>query len=142
MFHFNLTIILMILAWMISDIVNRWRCCAGCMEKWNRLHCCPNGLPWLRDSLILLLYAIYGFRTGIMTGGTDTWFINYQVNWIPSFGISFHVALDGLSTGNATAHIFPRYIVCALFVERDQRRDRILLFQSYYGHWPASVVCL
>jgi len=29
---------------------------------------------------------------------TDTWFINYQVNWIPSFGISFHVALDGLST--------------------------------------------
>lgn len=28
----------------------------------------------------------------------ESWFINYQVNWIPSFGISFHLALDGLST--------------------------------------------
>jgi NADH-quinone oxidoreductase subunit M len=27
----------------------------------------------------------------------ESWFINYQLNWIPSFGISFHVALDGLS---------------------------------------------
>lgn len=26
-----------------------------------------------------------------------SWFINYQLSWIPSFGISFHVAMDGLS---------------------------------------------
>ncbi|MDB5250197.1 MAG: dehydrogenase [Segetibacter sp.] len=29
--------------------------------------------------------------------GSNVWFINYQANWIPSFGISFHLALDGLS---------------------------------------------
>lgn len=29
--------------------------------------------------------------------GTNTWIINYKTNWIPSFGIGFHVALDGLS---------------------------------------------
>jgi NADH-quinone oxidoreductase subunit M len=32
-----------------------------------------------------------------MESGSDTWLITYQTNWIPSFGISFHLALDGLS---------------------------------------------
>jgi len=26
-----------------------------------------------------------------------SWFIDYQVNWIPSFGIGFHLSLDGIS---------------------------------------------
>jgi NADH-quinone oxidoreductase subunit M len=32
-----------------------------------------------------------------MESGSDTWLINYQTSWIPSFGISFHLAMDGLS---------------------------------------------
>lgn len=28
---------------------------------------------------------------------SNTWFVNYQSNWIPAFGISFHVGIDGLS---------------------------------------------
>lgn len=28
---------------------------------------------------------------------SNSWFINYQANWIPAFGISFHLGLDGLS---------------------------------------------
>ena len=30
--------------------------------------------------------------------GNHSWFINFQARWIPAFGISFHLALDGLST--------------------------------------------
>ena len=29
---------------------------------------------------------------------TNEWFIDYKLEWIPAFGISFHLALDGLST--------------------------------------------
>jgi NADH-quinone oxidoreductase subunit M len=32
-----------------------------------------------------------------LINSTNAWFINYQVNWIPAFGITFHLALDGLS---------------------------------------------
>lgn len=36
-------------------------------------------------------------QQGQTSSGVQTWLENYQVNWIPSFGISFHVAVDGLS---------------------------------------------
>lgn len=30
-------------------------------------------------------------------GSTSTWLLDYSIPWIPQFGISFHLALDGLS---------------------------------------------
>jgi NADH-quinone oxidoreductase subunit M len=44
--------------------------------------------------LILLLTALplKGFQ-----GGSNSWTVEYTANWIPNFGISFHLAMDGLS---------------------------------------------
>ena len=37
----------------------------------------------------------YQFRNA--TGATGNWLIDFNANWIPFFGIQFHLALDGLS---------------------------------------------
>ncbi len=84
----------MILAWMISILligglicwlVARWN---TAVVKWIAL------LATVID--LVLIFNIWIQERTLQT--TDTWFINYQVPWIPSFGISFHLALDGLST--------------------------------------------
>jgi NADH-quinone oxidoreductase subunit M len=37
------------------------------------------------------------FSIGNGSAATATWLLSYQVDWIPRFGISFHLAMDGLS---------------------------------------------
>src|SRR6185503_4116602 len=91
-FHLNLTIILMILAWMISILLIGGLLC-WLVVKWNIAL-----VKWIALLAVLIDFVLI---CNIWLGEkhmTDTWFINYQVSWIPSFGISFHVALDGLST--------------------------------------------
>ena len=47
-----------------------------------------------------LLWLQGDFRTadvGAVLGGTPVWMLEYQADWIPRFGISFHLGLDGLS---------------------------------------------
>ena len=44
---------------------------------------------------VIVCYWWLQYKNVSPAGGS--WFINYRVNWIPSFGISFHVAMDGLS---------------------------------------------
>ena len=44
---------------------------------------------------IISCYLYFQYKK--ITGTHDPWFINYKVGWIPSFGISFHLSLDGLS---------------------------------------------
>ena len=46
-------------------------------------------------NFVLSCNLFYEFRNA--TGGTGDWLINYNINWIPYFGIQFHIALDGLS---------------------------------------------
>ena len=46
-------------------------------------------------NFILSCSIFYDFRNA--TGSTGEWLIDYNLNWIPYFGIQFHVALDGLS---------------------------------------------
>ena len=43
-----------------------------------------------------LILAISLYLNRADTGNSD-WLMDYNVNWIPHFGISFHLALDGLS---------------------------------------------
>lgn len=52
--------------------------------------------------LAILLDFVIAVNLWLQNAGTsltnpNTWFINYQANWIPSYGITFHLALDGLS---------------------------------------------
>src|SRR5687767_1342732 len=84
----------MILAWMICILsiggllcwlISRWN---SLLAKWIAL------IAVIIDFIIICNLWIQ--QQASVT--TESWFINYQVSWIPSFGISFHVALDGLST--------------------------------------------
>lgn len=45
---------------------------------------------------LALIFNIWLQQRSLQT--TNEWFIDYKLEWIPSFGISFHLALDGLST--------------------------------------------
>ncbi|GAO41118.1 complex I subunit 4 family protein [Flavihumibacter petaseus] len=52
-------------------------------------------------ALVAMLAGLVVFSSLAMTyrGGVNgtAWLIDYRVNWIPAIGISFHIALDGLS---------------------------------------------
>ncbi|MDH7463167.1 NADH-quinone oxidoreductase subunit M [Chitinophagaceae bacterium 26-R-25] len=85
----------MILVWLIIVLLS------GGMLCWITARWRPMAAKWialcavLADLAILLnIWLQYG--KGVQAG-TGTWMIQYQTAWIPSFGISFHVAIDGLS---------------------------------------------
>ena len=44
----------------------------------------------------LLVIGLWLQHQGTGTTGSNLWFVNFQVPWIPSLGINFHLALDGL----------------------------------------------
>ena len=84
----------MILAWMTGILLTggvlcwllaRW---IGAFVKWIAL------LAVLLDFIIV---CCLGVKYRALTDTPDARFINYKAGWIPSFGISFHVAMDGLS---------------------------------------------
>jgi len=43
-----------------------------------------------------LVYTAVNYSQ-ITSSSAGTWLIDYRVNWIPAFGVSFHLAMDGLS---------------------------------------------
>ena len=84
----------MILLWMIGILLTGGMLCwllarwSSALSKWIAL------LAVVSDfTIICYLWLKYKDVTNINT----SWFIDYRSNWIPSFGISFHVAMDGLS---------------------------------------------
>jgi NADH-quinone oxidoreductase subunit M len=64
--------------------------------QWN-----PFIIRWIALLAVLADFILMGNiwlqHQGTLASGANSWFINYQVSWIPSFGISFLVAMDGLS---------------------------------------------
>ncbi len=61
--------------------------------KWSHLLPRIISLAALFIDLILLLWI----WNGSTTAGLNNWWLNYQVTWIPTLGISLHLAMDGLS---------------------------------------------
>jgi NADH-quinone oxidoreductase subunit M len=61
--------------------------------KWSKIIPRVISLAALLIDLFLAI-SIYITHHNI---GTDTWMIDYSASWIPHFGISLHLALDGLS---------------------------------------------
>src|SRR3954468_3558911 len=93
-FHFNTTIILMILVWMISILLIGGLLC-WIVTKWNIV--LAKWIALLATVIdLVLVFNIWIQERSIQSA--NTWFINFQASWIPTFGISFHLALDGLST--------------------------------------------
>jgi NADH-quinone oxidoreductase subunit M len=60
------------------------------LPKWLAL------LTLLSDFVILLVFWISNYRE-VSLQTTNTWITEYRQEWIPAFGISFHLAMDGLS---------------------------------------------
>ena len=48
-------------------------------------------------ALTLQLWLTHDYSLANITAGKSVWADEFQMNWIPRFGVSFHLALDGLS---------------------------------------------
>lgn len=55
----------------------------------------PRIISLIAISLNLILVIVAYLQSG--SSASNTWLISYKVDWIPQFGISLHLALDGLS---------------------------------------------
>lgn len=84
----------MILVWMISVLLVAGLLC-WLIARWNK-----NAARWialLATIIDLVLIARLWIQQEPTLGGPNNWMVNYQKDWIPAFGVSFHVAADGLS---------------------------------------------
>ena len=48
-------------------------------------------------AMTMKLWLTHDYSIAALAAGQTQWAEEYQVDWIPRFGISFHLALDGLS---------------------------------------------
>jgi NADH-quinone oxidoreductase subunit M len=55
----------------------------------------PRIISVISVTINLLLLVVIVIQQGVSSN--STWIIDYKINWIQRFGISFHLALDGLS---------------------------------------------
>ena len=83
----------MILVWIISILL------IGGIVSWIAARWNSEMAKWIA---IIALLVNFGLLINLLLGenaatGFNKWSFEYQVSWIPEFGISFHVAIDGLS---------------------------------------------
>ena len=79
------TICILLLGGLLCWLLAKW---SAVLSKWIAL------LAVVID-FVIVCYWWLQYKNVSPAGGS--WFINYRVGWIPSSGISFHVAMDGLS---------------------------------------------
>lgn len=84
----------MILVWMIGVLL------VGGIICWLVAQRNPLVCRWIALVAVLTAFLIpvawYAQQQPVAAAGSN-WLIHYQANWIPAFGISFHLAMDGLS---------------------------------------------
>jgi NADH-quinone oxidoreductase subunit M len=83
------TILFLLIGSFLVWLVGRWR---PLWARWLSLAVLAVNLVTL-----LWLWIQFNFQSPISNLSTTTWLIEYDVPWIPQFGIYFHLALDGLS---------------------------------------------
>ncbi|MEJ7679748.1 MAG: hypothetical protein WKG06_18215 [Segetibacter sp.] len=105
----------MILAIMIS-ILMAGGLLSWLVGQWNNVLA-----KWIALLAVLIDFAItanlWMQHSGASLSRSNTWFINYRANWIPAFGITFHLALDGLSIVLLLLTFFTGNIGCSMFLE-------------------------
>lgn len=84
----------MILVWMIVVLLAGGVLCWLVAQR-DQLIC-----RWIALIAVVTAFSIplgwyLRFKPVVTTG--NNWLIDYQANWIPAYGISFHLAMDGLS---------------------------------------------
>lgn len=83
----------MILAYIIITLLIGGLLC-WLIGRWN-----PHLVKWIALLTVLIDLALTSTLWFLLKSlpVSGAWLLDYQVNWIPNFGISFHLALDGLS---------------------------------------------
>ncbi|MDF2189091.1 NADH-quinone oxidoreductase subunit M [Paraflavitalea sp. CAU 1676] len=84
----------MILVWMIGILLAGGFLC-WLLARWNTQ--LSKWAALLSLAAGLLIVGSVAWQYGDTVRSQATWLIDYRINWIPAFGISFHVAIDGLS---------------------------------------------
>ena len=110
----------MILIWLIV-ILFAGGILAGVAARWNSL--LPRWIALVAIGLDLVLSAT--IWTGAASGGKP-WLDEVDSNWVPSFGIHFHLAVDGLSLLMLTLTFFLGII--AVLASWTEIRDKVGFF--------------
>lgn len=124
----------MILAIMILVLLVAGLLC-WLLARWN-----VNAVKWIALLAVLidlaLISSIWLQHTG--TPLATAWMINYQANWIPAYGIGFHVGMDGLSAVLLLLTFFLG--VLAVLTSWNEIRERI---GFYYFNllWTLAGIC-
>lgn len=86
----------MILLWLII-ILMAGGIAAWAASKWNILLARWISLITTLLNFALTVYIWIQHSSGMTLTANAPWLMDFRWNWIPSFGISFHMALDGMS---------------------------------------------
>jgi NADH-quinone oxidoreductase subunit M len=81
-----LLIAVLLIAGLLCWLLGRWN---GSAVRWVAL------LAVLID--LALVSSLWVEQSGTTLTTANPWMIDYRADWIPAFGVSFHLALDGLS---------------------------------------------
>ena len=84
----------MILVWLIAILLTGGALC-WLLAQWNKELSKWIALCATVAGLVLTAWLCLQYKNA--AGGGSEWFVNYRLGWISSFGIGFHLALDGLS---------------------------------------------
>lgn len=83
----------MILVWVISILLTGGILC-WLLARWSAVIAKWIALLSVMGGLGIVCYLCSQYK---ITASDSSWFIDYRVDWIPTWGIGFHVAMDGLS---------------------------------------------
>src|SRR5687767_2931724 len=90
-FHINLRIIIMILIIMICILLAGGLLC-WLLSRWNKML-----VKWIALITVLadffIVVNLWLQHSGENYVTANRWMIDFKMNWIPTFGISFHFAL-------------------------------------------------
>ena len=111
-------IMVLLVGGLLSWLAGRW---SALLSKWIAL------LAVVAD-FSLVGYWWFQFRGPAPAG--FSWFIDYKTGWIPSFGIGFHVAMDGLSLVLLLLTFFLGILAVLCSWRRSKEENRFLFFQS------------
>ncbi len=95
----------MILAWLII-ILMIGGLLAWLAGRWSHSACRWISLVALIIDFIIIISIWISYSAKVSISSTPVWLIELNLNWIPEFGINFHLALDGLSLILVTLTIF------------------------------------
>src|SRR5687767_1234200 len=80
----------------------------------------------LSIGLVMTIMLWWQYRASAFATGADGWLEAYAVSWIPEFGISFSLALDGLSLLMLMLSFFLG--VMAVLISWTEIKDRVGFF--------------